>query len=65
MLGLLDDDAVGWIMGRTEGNTPKYSNHEAGFTEAVEQAANLLRRECLSMEQVDDFFREGTLALED
>ena len=65
MLGLLDDEAVGWIMGRTEGNTPKYSNHDASFSEAVEQAANLLRRECQSIGQLDDFFREGTLALED
>ena len=65
MLALLDDEAVGWIMGRTEGSTPKYSNHDASFGEAVKRAANLLRRECVSMGQLDDFFREGALALED
>ena len=65
MLGLLDDEAAGWIMGRTEANTPKYSCNSASFAEAVQQAANLLHRECLSMAQLDGFFREGVVIMDD
>lgn len=57
IIGLVEDEAVGWIVGRPDLDSPKYSlgGH---FTGAVEQAANLLWRECLSMAELDEFFDE-------
>lgn len=56
IVGLVEDQAAGWILGRPEAGSPKYA-HEGEFVGAVENAANLLWRECLSMEELDDFFQ--------
>ena len=58
MIGLVEYEAAGWVMGRPDAQSPKYI-HKGTFAEAVEQAANLLLRECLSMNQVEEFFGEG------
>lgn len=57
IIGLVEDEAAGWIVGRTDADSPKYSLG-GQFTVAVEQAANLLWRECLSMAELDTFFDE-------
>ena len=58
IIGLVEHEAAGWVVGRPGLGAPKYSAH-VKFAEVVEYAANLLLRECLSMEQVDDFFNEN------
>ena len=57
IIGLADSQAAGWIMGRPDAKSPKYV-HNGPFAEAVEQSANLLLRECLSMNQIERFFWE-------
>ena len=55
VIGLVEHKAAGWVMGRPRSGAPTYAL-KCKFVEAVENAANLLLRECLSMEQVDTFF---------
>lgn len=57
IIGLVEHEAAGWVVGRPGLGAPKYSAH-VKFAEVVEYAGNLLLRECVSMEQVDDFFKE-------
>ena len=57
IIGLLENEAAGWMIGRTEAADPKYS-HEGSFSDAVEEAANLLLRECQCMSELDAFFAD-------
>lgn len=56
IVGLVEDQAAGWILGRPDAGSPRYA-HEGAFVGAVENAANLLLRECISMDELDEFFR--------
>ena len=58
IIGLVEHEAAGWVVGRPGLGAPKYSAH-VKFTEVEEYSANLLLKECLSMGQVDDFFNEN------
>jgi len=52
IVGLMEDEAVGWVVGRKESG----HQHEGSFVDAVEHAADLLIQECKAMVQVDRFF---------
>ena len=57
IIGLVEHEASGWVLGRPESGSGKYV-HEGRFAEAVEHAANLLLRECMAMDELDAFFGE-------
>ncbi len=52
IVGLMEDDLAGWVVGRKEQGYP----HDGNFTEAVEHAAHLLIQECKAIVEVDRFF---------
>ena len=54
IVGLMEDDTVGWVVGRKEAGYP----HTGNFVEAVEHAAGPLVEECQAMAQVDEFFTD-------
>ena len=55
VVGLMEDQTVGWVVGRKEAGYP----HDSNFVEAVEHAAELLVEECQAMSQVDRFFTDA------
>ena len=55
IIGLAGHEVAGWLTGRPEAERVKYGI-PGEFASVVEQTANLLLRECLSMQQVDKFF---------
>ena len=55
IVGLMEDQTVGWIVGRKGAGYP----HAGNFVEAVEHAADLLIEECQAMAQVDRFFTDA------
>ena len=58
IVGLMEDQTVGWVVGRKEAGYP----HTGIFVEAVEHAAGLLVEECQAMAQVDEFFTDDLQA---
>ena len=52
MVGLIEDESAGWVVGRKEAGYP----HAGDFEEVVEHAADLLKQECQATAQVDRFF---------
>ena len=52
IIGLMEDETWGWVVGREQGGSP----HEGNFVDAVDHAADLLIEECNAMVQVDTFF---------
>ena len=52
IVGLLEDEVVGWVVGRKEQGYP----YDGNFTEAVEHASRLLIQECKANVEVDRFF---------
>lgn len=54
-IGLMEDEAYGWVVGREESGYP----HDGNFVDAVDHAARLLIEECNAMVQVDMFFSES------
>ena len=55
IVGLWENEAGGWVVGRKEAGFP----HEGDFLEAVEHAGDLLIQECQAMSQIDRFFTPG------
>ena len=56
IIGLVEDEAAQWVVGRKEGGQPGYVY--SFFEDAVNRAARLLMKECLDAGQLDDFFAQ-------
>lgn len=54
IIGLVEDEAAQWVVGRQETGQPGYV--QSLFENAVTWAAYLLMKECLDAGQIDDFF---------
>ena len=55
IIGLMENDTWGWVVGREESGSP----HDGNFVDAVDHAADLLIEECNAMVQVDTFFSDN------
>ena len=56
IIGLVEDEAAQWVVGRKEAGQPGYVH--SFFEDAVNWAAYLLMKECLDAGQFDDFFAQ-------
>lgn len=55
MIGLMENETWGWVVGREESGSP----HDGNFADAVDHTADLLIEECNAMVQIDMFFSDN------
>ena len=54
IIGVAENDAIGWVVGRAGSGYPQGGN----FLDAVEHTAGLLYEECAAMQQIEGFFED-------
>ncbi len=54
IIGIAENDAIGWVVGRAGSGYPQDGN----FLDVVEHTANLLYEECAAMRQIEGFFED-------